>query len=108
MSSCENPQNKGNIYSADFVLALGTVIVPKNDARMANFNNCSKIMGLVRKTAAGVFTGFPRVVIGTVNAVGDTAPPVTLFAGVNTDTSTYTLYWQNELSSSSAVTLNVC
>ena len=41
MSSCENPQNKGNIYSADFVLALGTVIVPKNDARMANFNNCS-------------------------------------------------------------------
>jgi hypothetical protein len=110
MSNCEGPRNVGNSYSADFVLAAGTLAVAKNDARMVNFNSCSKIMGIVRKTAGGVFTAavFPRVVIGAVNAVADTAPPITLFGSVNTDTSTYTLFWQNEVSASSVGTLNVC
>ena len=108
MSSCENPRSVGNSYSADFVLVAGTLVVAKNDARMVNFNSCSKIMGMTRKTAGGVVTGFPRVVIGAVNAVADTAPPITLFGSVNTDTSTYTLHWQNEIAASSVGTLNVC
>ncbi len=108
MSSCENPRSVGNTYSADFVLVAGTLVVNKNDARMVNFNSCSKIMGMTRKLSGGVVTGFPRVVIGAVTAVADTAPPITLFGSVNTDTSTYTLFWQNEVSASSVGTLNVC
>ena len=96
MSNAENPRNVAN-YSARLQLAAGTLAVGKNNALFANLNNCSIIQGLVRTTPGGVFTGIPRIVIGNVDAVGDSAPPVSVFAPVNTDTSLYTLFWQNEV-----------
>jgi len=103
MSNAENPRNVAN-FSARFQLAAGTLVINKNDARFVNLNNCSVIQGLVRTQAGGVVAGIPRVAIGNVNAVGDSAPPVSVFAPVNTDTSIYTLFWQNELSPNA----NVC
>jgi hypothetical protein len=96
MSNSENPKNVAN-FSARLQLAAGTLVVNKNDARFVNLNNCSIIQGLVRTQSGGVVTGIPRIVIGNVDAVGDSAPPVSVFAPVNTDTSIYTLFWQNEV-----------
>ena len=96
MSNCENPKNFAN-FSARLQLVAGTLAVAEGDARFINLNNCSVIQGLVRTTPGGVFTGIPRVIIGNISAIGVVSPPVTVFAPVNTDTSLYTLFWQNEV-----------
>jgi hypothetical protein len=104
MSNSENPRNVAN-FAARFQLAAGTLVIAENDARFVNLNNCSVIQGLVRTQAGGVVAGIPRVVIGNVTGINaNSAPPVTIFAPVNTDTSIYTLFWQNEVSPGA----NVC
>jgi len=102
MSNAENPRNVAN-YSARLP-ALVAGILPnthqgvENLALFANLNNCSVIQGLVRTQAGGVVAGIPRVAIGNVTTINaNSAPPVSVFAPVNTDTSIYTLFWQNEL-----------
>jgi hypothetical protein len=102
MSNSENPKNVAN-FSARLpalvagVLPGGTQGV-ENLALFANLNNCSVIQGLVRTTPGGVVAGIPRVSIGNVTTINaNQAPPVSVFAPVNTDTSIYTLFWQNEV-----------
>jgi len=102
MSSSEN-QPSSPVFSFTFpAMALGTVTsagAPGVAVLNENFLlGVSRVLGLVRKTS--VAPGTPYIASIAVPAGGTAAAKTTtivLNSSVNTDLSTYTLLWQNEV-----------
>lgn len=88
---------KSQLYSQDYTLVAG--LTPAGSQPTPNFYvGISQPVGLVLKTSAGVGAGTARVgSIESANpaAVGAQTANVAITSTVNTDVSTYTLYWVN-------------
>lgn len=85
-----------------FTAALGPLVAGAiAPAPVANFNNSSRLLYIVRTTAGAGVSGIPRVAIGPPTAFSETVK-VGVYSSVNTDVGTYTLYWVNDLPQSAA------
>lgn len=99
MSSQESGVRIALTYSADVVLVAGNRSVAITDARFgSNLLPSSQFIGAVRKLAGGGVGAIKCMIASSAT------PPVqatTYSLNVNstdaTDTSTYTVYWRNEL-----------
>jgi hypothetical protein len=100
MSNLENNVSS-QVFSFTFpAMVSGTQTSGSANAVLnANFLlGVSRVMGLVRTTSGGT-VGTPYIASIAVPAGGTAAAKTTtivLNSSVNTDTSVYTLYWQNE------------
>lgn len=101
MSNLENNVSS-QIFSFTFpAMIAGTQTSGAGNAVLnANFLlGVSRVLGVVRTTSGGV-VGTPYIASIAVPAGGTAAAKTTtivLNSSVNTDTSVYTLYWQNEV-----------
>lgn len=101
MSNLENNVSS-QIFSFAFpAMVAGTQTSGAGNAVLnANFLlGVSRVLGVVRTTSGGV-VGTPYIASIAVPAGGTAAAKTTtivLNSSVNTDTSVYTLYWQNEV-----------
>ena len=116
MSQLESSTISSPLYSYVFpVMVAGTISTTNVSATylasdLKNFyQQSSKIVGIVRTTAGGV-VGQPYLSsLPTINNTADGYIPVlTLRSSVITDTSVYTVYWQNEVVSSQIATVLEC
>ena len=85
-----------------FTAALGPLVAGAlAPAAVANFNNSSRMLYIVRTTAGATANGIPRVALGAPAAFSEQVK-VGVYSSVNTDVGTYTLYWVNDLPQSAA------
>jgi hypothetical protein len=94
MSSHESGVRSSQIFSADVVLVAGV----GDSAALANLSPSSQLIGCVRKVAGGV-AGILRsqiIPLNTPFVVASTCS-IHLVSTVASDTSTYTVYWRNEI-----------
>lgn len=101
MATLENNINS-QIFSFTFpAMVLGTCTSGAGNAVLnANFLlGTSRVLGIVRNTLGGPEANRPYIAQIAVPAAGTAAAKTTtivLNSSANTDTSTYTLYWQNQ------------
>jgi len=117
MSQLEVAKNTSPVYAFTFAaMAAGTITSTNvqatfNASSLVNyFNGTSKVIGIVRTTSGGV-PGIPRLAdLGVlINSTADGyIPQLQLRANNITDTSVYTIYWVNEVVSSSMVSVIPC
>jgi hypothetical protein len=88
--------SKYQLYSVPITLVAG-VLAP---VATANFDGSSKLLSIVRSVAGGV-VGTPHVSVASPTGVaGNAVWKLGMYSSVNTDTSTYTVYWYNTYSPS--------
>jgi len=84
------------LYSADITLVAG-VLAP---ATTANFDGSSKLISIFRKTPGGA-VGEPHCADASPTGVaGASVWKLGMYSTVNTDTSTYTVFWVNQYQAS--------
>jgi hypothetical protein len=116
MSQLEVASISNPVYSYQFpAMVAGTITTTNVSAtylasNLKNFfSEVSEIVGIVRTTAGGV-VGQPY--LGSSVSINNTAdgylPILTLRSSVITDTSVYTMYWQNAVAVSQIATVLKC
>lgn len=102
MSNIDSAKSTGQIFNKSITLVAG--LTPTNGVTDANWTSCSQVLGIQRTVLGGVVASapIPKFVITApaVNAVGAALYTLSLVAPVNTDTSTYVVYWTNNVASS--------
>ena len=116
MSQLEVAQNSSPLYSVTLpAMVAGTTAstnVVANYPSIANyFGACSKIVGIVRTTTGAGAVGtkyYASYTVGANSTATGFVPVIQLRSDVNTDDSTYTIYWCNEVASSGNQTVLSC
>jgi hypothetical protein len=118
MSQLEVAQVSSPIYAYTFApLVAGTISTTNvsatyNASPLANFRpQTSRILGVYVSAVGGV-VGATAPMLTVVSSINSTAdgylPVITLRAPVITDTSTYVLYWTNEVAGSQYKAIQQC
>jgi len=117
MSQLEIARNSSPVYVFQLTLVAGqitstNVTATYNTSALFNFRpSCSKIVGLELVTAGGTPSPVPPSISVTTTANSTTdgwVPQITLRSFNNLDTSTYAIYWVNEVASSPYQTVTIC
>jgi hypothetical protein len=104
MSNLDIPKSNGQLFSQNMVLVAGILIVNAP----ANFGVCSQVLGIKRSVVGGVASQsvMPRLTFLPGTAGADPANNAAVAqrwclqnTATNADTSTYTIYWTNNVAS---------